>query len=62
MDGHPLHGGAFGVAGTVTPLTDLWVKGRPAARAHARRAEAGRATSAALALHDQPGGDGAGFG
>jgi hypothetical protein len=34
--------------------------GRPAARAHARRAEAGRATSAAL--HDQPGGDGAGAG
>jgi hypothetical protein len=29
MDGHPLTGMSFGVAGTITPLVDLWLeKGR----------------------------------
>ena len=28
MEGHPLHGATFGVAGTVTPLVDLWVEER----------------------------------
>ena len=26
MEGHPLHGAAFEVVGTVTPLVDLWVE------------------------------------
>ena len=25
MLGHPLHGGTFGVVGTITPLVDLWL-------------------------------------
>lgn len=25
MDGHPLSGMSFGVAGTITPLVDLWL-------------------------------------
>jgi hypothetical protein len=25
MPAHPLHGHSFGVAGTITPLVDLWL-------------------------------------
>ena len=25
MEGHPLHGSSFGVAGTITPLIDAWL-------------------------------------
>ena len=28
MEGHPLHGHTFGVAGTITPLVDLWLDER----------------------------------
>ena len=28
MEVHPLHGHSFGVAGTITPLVDLWVEER----------------------------------
>ncbi len=28
MPEHPLHGGSFGVVGTITPLIDLWVEER----------------------------------
>jgi hypothetical protein len=27
MPAHPLHGHSFGVAGTITPLVDLWLDG-----------------------------------
>jgi hypothetical protein len=26
MEGHPLSGMSFGVAGTITPLVDLWIE------------------------------------
>ena len=26
LEGHPLHGSAFGVPGTITPFIDLWVE------------------------------------